>query len=377
MIGAHINSNGEYYMRRNEKPLRRPGPGGKVRWVARYRNRAGDQKSAGTFDREGPCKRPDKAEGKCCAQHRIWWAYEQDVPAEEKPVTVQAYFEETWLTRHPRMVRTENTYQHAVRAVLEVKAQGRRFGDVPLREVRPRHADDLIAALLKKGRAASGVRQVMSVLSAMWTDAIRDDLAEMNPMHYVSVRDNDPRVQRPKRRRRVASWEEMHAFAIAAGEHEPMIRVLSDCGLRIGELLALECKHVRGDVLAVEQSAWRGSVSSGTKSGDEREVPLPPRLGSLLALARRDRIGVLFPGPDGRVWHASRFYKLVWNPAREASGMDLQPHDFRHSYVSLMRAAGVDPADLARICGHTVGTATSRYTHATGDTFDLVRSAVG
>jgi len=38
----------------------------------------------------------------------------------------------------------------------------------------------------------------------------------------------------------VYSFAQMHAFA-AAGSHEAMVRVLSDCGLRLGELLLLSC----------------------------------------------------------------------------------------------------------------------------------------
>jgi integrase len=35
-------------------------------------------------------------------------------------------------------------------------------------------------------------------------------------------------------------------------------------------------------------------------------------------------------------------YRVVWYPAQRASGLLLRPHDFRHSFVSHMRAAGID-----------------------------------
>jgi integrase len=379
MIGAHRNQRGEFEVRRDETPVRRVNPSGKTRFVARYTSQDGNRRSAGTFEKEGPCKRPAK-DGQCCAQHAIWAAYEADQKpeAETPPVTVRAYFEEAWLQRHPRSQRVELNCRSRVRAVLEVHRHGWTFGDLPLREVRPRHLDDLVDVMLREhGRAASGTRGVISTLSAMFRDAIRDDVAEMNPALYIRVRENDPRVRKPKRERKALSWEEMHEFAAAAGEYEPMVRVLADCGLRVGELLALECKHVRGDVLVVEQHAWRGVVFPGTKQGARREVPLPPRLAMLLALARRDRIGVLFPDPEGRVWHERSFYRHVWAPARARAGRDLNCHDLRHGYVSLMRAAGVDPADLASATGQTVATATNVYTHSTGGTFDLMRRAVG
>jgi integrase len=377
MIGAHRNPMGGFDVRRDEKPLRRENPSGKVRFVARFTGEDGRRRSAGTFVKEGPCKQP-RGDGECCAQHAIWAAYERGRPREKGSLTVREYVEGPWLVRHPRAERTEKNYRSRVGAVLDARTQDGVFGELPVARVRPKHLDDLVDVMLREhGRALSGVRGVVAVLSSLFMDAIRDEYAEMNPALVVTVRDRDPRVRKAKREPVLCSWDEMHAFAACAGEHEPMVRVLSDCGLRLGELLGLECRHVRGDVLVVEQHAWLGVIVPGTKQGARREVPLPPRLGSLLALARRDRIGVLFPGPSGGAWSETQFYRGVWGPARRRSGLALNPHDLRHSFVSLMRAAGVDPADLAASTGHTVQTATGVYTHATGGTFELMRGAVG
>lgn len=380
-------------MRRDEKPSKRRNPSGKVVWLARWtdssnRRRHGwkEQGVPGAHEKAGPCREPG-GDGACCAQHAIWRCYELDAQpkAERERTTVRSYAKGPtdyatgpWLRRHPRAERTEAGYIGRIRGVVNIETQDGKFGDLELRNVRPRHLDDLVDVMLREeGRAASGVRAVIAVLSAMFRDAIRDELAEMNPALLVTVRDSDPRVQRARREPVLASWEDMHAFATAAGKFEPMVRVLADCGLRLGEMLGLECKHVQGDVLVVEQHAWRGAIVPGTKQGARREVPLPPRLGSLLALARRDRIGLLFPTSEGKPWTDAAFYRLAWGPARKASGLDLLPHDLRHSFVSLMRAAGVDPADLANATGHTVATATAKYTHATGATFEAMRRAVG
>src|SRR3954470_19082774 len=117
MIGAHRNQRGEFEVRRDETPVRRVNPSGKTRFVARYTSQDGNRRSAGTFEKEGPCKRPAK-DGQCCAQHAIWAAYEADQKpeAETPPVTVRAYFEEAWLQRHPRSQRVELNCRSRVRA---------------------------------------------------------------------------------------------------------------------------------------------------------------------------------------------------------------------------------------------------------------------
>jgi integrase len=53
------------------------------------------------------------------------------------------------------------------------------------------------------------------------------------------------------------------------------------------------------------------------------------------------------PAPTGRLWRERNFYRDVWYPAQKASGLDIRPHEMRHSWLTHLRVAGVDEADLA------------------------------
>lgn len=77
-----------------------------------------------------------------------------------------------------------------------------------------------------------------------------------------------------------------------------------------------------------------------------------------------DESELLFTTPTGRMWRERNFYRDLWRPAQEASGLDIRPHECRHSYVTQLRAGGVDDADLAEDAGHSVEIMLSRYTHA-------------
>jgi integrase len=90
-----------------------------------------------------------------------------------------------------------------------------------------------------------------------------------------------------------------------------------------------------------------------------------------------DESELLFTTPTGRMWRERNFYRDLWHPAQEASGLDIRPHECRHSYVTHLRAAGINDADLAEIAGHRVETMLARYIHATGQSFRAVRGAVG
>ena len=162
-------------------------------------------------------------------------------------------------------------------------------------------------------------------------------------------------------------------------DFEALILTPGFTGLRLGELLALERTRFDGKLLLVESSAHEGElVDSSDEKNHERAVPVPPTLAELIE-RRPPRIDtdLLFPTPRGRLWRERNFYRDVWAPAQLATGMDPTPHEFRHSYVSHLRAAGVDDADLARVAGHTIETMISVYTHPLDRSHEQIRGVIG
>jgi integrase len=382
--------------RRHEKPIRRVNPSGAVRFVARWTDRHGKTRSAGTYALKGPCRTPGEG---CCAQHAIDAAYDRETEAPRRYDTVGAYAE-TWMRRHPRSERTSKTYDQRVRRTLAIELEGRPFRDWPMTEIKRRHMADLVDVLLRKhGRAAAGALGVVQVLSAMWEDAIGDEVADANPCKGVKVRKSDPRVRKAPREIRVFSWEQMYAFAAAAGQvrtgmpetdrwratyAEPFVRCMADAGLRLGEALALRQDGVAAGWLRVQQTAHDGSLLAGTKTDHGkanagRRVPLKPELERMLRALppRLDGADLMFRSPLGAIWRENMVYERIWQPAQRATGLDIRPHEMRHSWVSLLLAAGADPADLAKWAGHTVATMYRRYAHSTGDSADAVRRMIG
>ncbi len=135
----------------------------------------------------------------------------------------------------------------------------------------------------------------------------------------------------------------------------------------------------------MRRTAHEGVVLEGTKTdhGEEdagRVVPVPATLAWMLeAQINLNGAGceLLFPTPSRRMWRERNFYRDVWSRTQEASGLDIRPHECRHSYVTHLRAAGVNDADLAEIAGHRVETMLARYTHALGGSFEAVSRRIG
>jgi integrase len=238
--------------------------------------------------------------------------------------------------------------------------------------------------LRTEGRATTGAVGILRALSAMAEDAITDEVCDLNPFKGVRIRASDPRAQKKRRSIRVFSFEEMHRFARAAGRYEALIRTFTDTGMRLGEVLPLRPEDFDGETLQVRRTAHEGRILEGTKTdhGEEgagRVVPIPATLAWMLE-AQINVNGsdgeLIFTTPGGRMWRERNFYRDVWKPAQEASSMDMRPHECRHSYVTHLRAAGVNDADLAEIVGHRLETMLSRYAHALSASFTFVRDAV-
>jgi len=362
---------------RREAPIKRRYSSGQVVWLARYTGRDGQRRIAkpswnrgrGTFDRKADAQR----------------AIDEAYGLSDRPDTLGDYFA-TWTERHPRSERTNATNEHRISRVTEVEVEGIALRDWPLRELRRRHALALVDHMLRvQSRATTGAVGILRSLSAMTEDAITDEVCDLNPFKGVRIRASDPRAQKKPRPIRVFTFEQMHAFAKAAGDYEAMVRVFTDTGLRLGEVLPLRPEDIDGETLRVRRTAHEGVVLEGTKTDHGeidagRTVPVPATLAWMLEAQiqlNAPDSDLLFTTPTGRMWRERNFYRDVWRPAQQASGLDVRPHECRHSYVTHLRAAGVNDADLAEIAGHRVETMLARYTHATGESFDRVRKKIG
>jgi len=387
-------------MKRRETPLKRPNPSGETVWVARYTNAEGKRKSAGTFK----LKRE--------AQEAIDAAYAQAERAAATPASLAGStlgdYARIWPERHPRSPQTADSHATRLRAALQIPVEGRSLADWPYRELKRRHMVTAFDHMLRvEKRAHKGAIGIRNTLSAMTQDAITDDVVEMNFAMGVSVRANDPRIVKPPKRIQVWTFDQLREFASAgradirrqtpkperhrqtgeelhysATDYEAVLGTICLANFRIGEVFAL----LRAE-MDLEQmlfyptgTAYKGVITRGDtrEKKHEGENPIAP---SLAAILRRYPLRIdtplLFPTPSGGVWWDKNFRRDVWEPAEIASGLPIKPHECRHSYVTHLRAAGVDPADLAAVTRHDIDTATRHYTQPLGRSMDAIREAIG
>lgn len=88
----------------------------------------------------------------------------------------------------------------------------------------------------------------------------------------------------------------------SAGQERMLYAVLAGAGLRIGEVLGLEVRHLSEDcrVIRLEQSVWEGKVQTPKTKNTYRQVDLCPALADLLKQHAGDRRdGFVFRNGEG------------------------------------------------------------------------------
>jgi integrase len=276
---------------------------------------------------------------------------------------------------HPYKPSERRAYRQAVDRRLVKPLGGRRLADVTRVELQ-----DLVDRWRADGLDASTVRNTLLPLRATYRHAMRRGVVMVNPTTGLEL----PAVR--GRRDRIAPPQDAAALieALADEEHGEHDRaawaVAFYAGLRFGELRALRWEDVDLDDGTIRVCrAWdaqAGEIEPKSKAG-RRTVPIaaalrPRLLAHRLRSGRSD--GLVF-GPDGerpfQPESFSRRTRNAWAAMNEKRAENehepieaLTLHEARHTYASLMIAAGVNVKALSTYMGHSSVTITlDRYGH--------------
>ncbi|MFJ8105628.1 tyrosine-type recombinase/integrase [Streptomyces sp. NPDC096132] len=285
------------------------------------------------------------------------------------------------------------------------------IGSRPLGSFQPEQIREWSRVLEGKGLAASYRRVIFANVSAVFTAAVDDGLISKNPCRAASVK---APAMVPSR---VRPWTPERVFAVRAAlpEHyRAMVDTGGGCGLRQGEIFGLPVDevgfltgwlHVGYQVKLVDGQA----VFAPPKRGKVRDVPLPERVGQVLAAhmkrfppkdvtlpwlvpdGRPVTKRLLFTAPEGGALVRNNFNVQAWKPALVAAGVLPQPepgqriaesredgmHALRHFYASVLLDAGENVKALSGYLGHGDPGFTLRvYTHLMPSSESRTRKAV-
>ena len=239
------------------------------------------------------------------------------------------------------------------------------LGGAKLSKLQRRDVQRLVDELLESGADPSTIRNALKPLQVIYRRAIEDGDLALNPCERLRL----PAAR--GRRERIAAPSEAAAL-IAALRNED--RALWGCafyaGLRRGELRALLWHDVdlASGLIRVERSMNSYGDDGEPKSrAGRRSVPIVAALRDLLVdhklVTRRDA-GLVFGSSTVRPFTPTAVRKRALTEWRRASLNPIGLHECRHTFASILIAAGVNAKAITAYLGHaSIQTTFDLYGH--------------
>lgn len=290
-------------------------------------------------------------------------------------------YADQWLVSQTSRASTRQSYANSMRLLQPLRSSA-------LNTITPSQVQAWLRGL-SADYAPSTIQQAHRILSSILRAAVDDGLIASNPARAGSVK--APKIERQT----VETWTPAQVDAIAAALPErfrSMAHLGAMTGMRQGEMFALALGdidwlgrriHIRRQVVQIGGRL----VFSQPKHGNVRTVPLPERLGLILAehvrrfpptsatLPKDDPSGepwpvegLLFTGAQGAVVNRNHFNANQWRPALIKADAALvkagkpgigEPsratgcHRLRHTFAGTLLAGGVGVAAVAKWLGHS------------------------
>lgn len=260
--------------------------------------------------------------------------------------------------------RTVETYRSVIKRHM-VPA----FGAVKLVNLSPLHVRRMVSEMQSRGLSASTVRHACGILGAAMKCAIEAGIIKDSPVSGIKL----PR--RTKYKFTVVDREQIPAFMDAAMQteypYELILMLLT--GLRVGEVRGLKWDDIDFDLGTLHVQRQLHAVTHSMrfaqpKDGENREIQIPKEVLNILRLQRKrqaeQRIaaggnwteddisrGLVFRMASGKAHTEVSIYEAA-QQAGAAIGLDLSPHDLRHSYAVAALRSGADVKTVQHNLGH-------------------------
>lgn len=272
-----------------------------------------------------------------------------------------------WL-EDSRRLRIELTSLNRYRCILRLHLIPA-FGHLQLSQLTKERVQAFYAEKLDAGSSPRTVSCIHSLLSSALKDAVGDGVLSRNPCDYVTLpkqRKHKPHVLNKSQAARLV--------AAARGRRLWFLIVLAlSTGARLGELLALRWSDFDMDGLRIyirRSVTWVKGVGLVEKepktSNGIRKVVLTQAVAAAMSeqkqyieslVANSDcwhDLDLVLPGETGRHMWQSRV-RTNWAAILKEAGLpsNIRFHDLRHSFATLLFAAGINPKVIQEALGHS------------------------
>jgi integrase len=274
---------------------------------------------------------------------------------------------ECWLAAKREMVRAPTWADYREKAERYLV---RPLGRIPLARLRPAYLSRYYHRLEADGLSRRTVRYIHELMLQALQHAVALGWIPHNPARLVRP---TPYHRTPPRQLDPVEVRRFLALALE-DEHAALWYLLACGGLQPSEALALQWIDIAFERRTVRVTGTLRVLPGGRwerfplcRNGQRREIPLPEKVLHTLSVHRERQSesqnragprwqdhGLVFTGPDGCPLRWAAVCRRHFRPLLRRAGLPLVPaYSLRHTCVTMLLRAGIDPWEVSRRAGYT------------------------
>lgn len=195
------------------------------------------------------------------------------------------------------------------------------------------------------GKNYPTLRKLKVLFNQLYKFAMENDICDKDYSQFVDIAKHKERTEEKHKPFTDAEikrlWKETER-----NEYISTILMLLYSGVRVSELLDLKKENVH---LA---ERYFDVVESKTDAGI-RKVPIADRTMPFFEVWMENGSNYLIANKKGGKFVYSTYMRYYWEPLMQELNFDHLPHDTRHTTISLLAKAEVNPTIIKRIVGHS------------------------
>lgn len=239
----------------------------------------------------------------------------------------------------------------------------------PIEDIRPNDIQDAYAALSDSWSGTS-LRSLHNSLTRIFRAAQEEGLVGSSPMIGIDPPQNDTKERKSMSPKQAAAL--LSELDVADNRQFAVALILS-CGLRRGEVCGLEWQDVSKSI-RVRREVTKSAAGARDIPLDKGTLDLIGKRRRILQIALKNVSSKLYPsdrlccGLDGRPLEGD-VLRRWWERNRGDYGLEgWTLHELRHTYLTNLAQAGVHPAVMQKLAGHSsMNTTMQIYTHVHND----------
>lgn len=269
--------------------------------------------------------------------------------------------------RDVEKLRSTDRYIHSLKYLINYFG-----GTCTLNEITPKNIDEYKSLRLKTVKSST-VNRELECLKALINLAEKwNQFSGPNPVSKAGLLKEIRDEQVP-----VSIEEESILIPALMDNISWICEFALNTGMRIGEILQLKEKAISYN--KIEKMSFAKIEATEQKGKKFREVPLNERAMELIEISRiykkkvKSKAPEIFVNLEGkRYLNHDSVYPTVLRTCKKLGLRNINPHLFRHTFITRLIENGADPITVQEIVGHTSIKTLLRYTHLRSSKYKAV-----